>query len=715
MTGKLTTSASEIEINVLRETLARDNSLSRCSAVKALERIGSRSAATSAALIELLEDGDPDVRADAASALGQLKIAEAVMPLLDTLEQDADGDTRIVAARSLAKIGTADAVERLMKCVEAEGYPELDGPNDEMEYRACWEVQAQCLEALGEIGDARATDLVITLLNDDELDHLHPSCFRILAKLDSDAAELFLLSCIRDGDRAKRRKAIIAIAAADRMSTLKNEHELVEVLCLALKDNDAGVRLNAVQALGRIGNADGIVRIAALLTDEDREVRQEVAATLHAVHGQRIVRTLHIMLREPDPILQAHLAELLGEIGDQTSLPLLEELLSSEDERVLYAVLGAVIKFGTASTVEPITPLLVDPRKDVTLRARAAEALGVIISDQRKNSSEADKPERNAIRESLRAKSLDPEECLVTVMLTDEVPVQYAALTALLKIFETEAVPILIACLTQFEGDEQVPEQDAEQGEVPPAADPKTSTIAAMISAADPADLEDAKAAEAYVRQQLRVLAARMLPGFVGTDQEDVVAALISKANADEPELHRQVILALGQIGDPAATECVLEAFQSENADVRLAALDAMSNFEDNTDVDEILDALLKDPDAGIRARAVQSIGNGKADRATNVLASALSDNAIEVCRAALIAVTPDTISGKFVSGTMDLMFRFPDQLRHEAASTLRRVEDRSISEPLMEMLNDPSQEEFHWICIDALGDLHASEQALEA
>ncbi len=705
----------EDEVCVLRDTLARDNALSRCSAVRALERMGSRTPATAAALINMLHDDDPDVRADVASALGKLRIMDAVSPLLDTLEQDPDGDTRIEAAKSLVKIGTTEAVERLIACVNADGYPALDGPSDEMEYSACWEVQAQCLEALGEIGDARAVDLVVRLLGESELEDLHAAGFRILAKLNSNASEQFLLVSIRDGDRTRRRRAILAIAAADSLSSSPDADRLVDALCLALKDQDAAIRLNAVRALSCVGDGNTIAQIASLLADDDREIQKEVATALYTRHGQTIVRTLHIMLRDPNPVLRSHLVELLGEIGNPESVPLLQDLLKEGDARVLFSLLGALIKLGATGSIAAITPFLMNLRNDVTLRARAAEALGVLISQNPKVVAVSEGDESNPLREILRAKRLVPEDCLVQAMLTDEVQVQNAALNALLLIFNEDVVPILIACLTEFEGDEPTQFEDNTSENQSNERDPAKSTIAAMIDDANSSTFADAQAAEAAARQRLRILAARLLPRFATQDQPAAIAALISSAAVGDPRLHREVVLALGQIADPTAITTVLQAFQSEHADVRLAAIDAMSKFESHPDIDAILNGLIADADATVRARAVLAVGRGGISRAKDILPRALMDKSVDVCRAALTAVTQETLTGQFVDRSMDLMFRFPTELRHEAATTLRRLGDRRISEPLIKILKDPDQEDFHWICIDSLGDIHASAPALEA
>ena len=54
------------------------------------------------------------------------------------------------------------------------------------------------------------------------------------------------------------------------------------------------------------------------------------------------------------------------------------------------------------------------------------------------------------------------------------------------------------------------------------------------------------------------------------------------------------------------------------------------------------------------------------------------------------------------------LMFEFSGELRTQAAAALRRMNDLSGAARLLELLNDPREEEFHWICMDALAEMFA-------
>jgi hypothetical protein len=61
-------------------------------------------------LLELLRNNDPELRAGAAEALGQIGAAEAVGPVKDAC-QDPDPSVRDAAKRALAELGLADGLE----------------------------------------------------------------------------------------------------------------------------------------------------------------------------------------------------------------------------------------------------------------------------------------------------------------------------------------------------------------------------------------------------------------------------------------------------------------------------------------------------------------------------------------------------------------------------------------------------------------------------
>ncbi len=103
------------------------------------------------ALIELLRDELWDVRRAVVISLGKIRDPRAVEPLIETLKSGLL--IRFEAARSLIQIG-GEAVPRLISLLETN---DLD-----------IDVKVKAAEALGLIGDERAVEPLVELLNDSD-------------------------------------------------------------------------------------------------------------------------------------------------------------------------------------------------------------------------------------------------------------------------------------------------------------------------------------------------------------------------------------------------------------------------------------------------------------------------------------------------------------------------------------------------------------------
>jgi HEAT repeat protein len=116
----------------------------RVDAAEALARIGQ---AAVPALLDALRNRDWVVRLHAVEALGKIRSADAVDPLLEVLFNDADTAIRADAVRSLGEIGHARAIEFLLIALKDK------------------EVRVVAIEALGKIGDRRAVSALMDIVS----------------------------------------------------------------------------------------------------------------------------------------------------------------------------------------------------------------------------------------------------------------------------------------------------------------------------------------------------------------------------------------------------------------------------------------------------------------------------------------------------------------------------------------------------------------------
>ncbi len=751
----------EKALHALHGVLERDNSLSRCCAVRALGRLNACDTASRQRLIELLLDPDPDVRADAAAALGRMRVAEATEPLLGNLENDPEGDVRIQAVRALAKIRSKQAVEPLIRCLNANGYPHLDQSVDDMEYCSSWEVQSQTLSALGEIGDQRASGPVIMLLEHEEYADLQESGFRVLAQLSDGQSRDFLLRQLKQGDRLARRRAARTLTLLPEFQDVDQDlpAEVLHGLSNALLDPDPHVRIGAARALERRRNPLVTASLTLLLNDPDGEVKTEVAALLGKTRAPEVINRLHPLLDEADPNLTRRIVQVLGEFGDPASVEPLGKLLDTHDGDLRYEVIGALGAIGRTGPENKIAGILADEKADFNLRIQAAEALGGILKNTalannrkaRRKKGELSKSKPKA-QENTREQG-DPKRILVQSIFDEDGRVGYAALAALVEMDPERAADRLVDLLRNDirvgsgqPGKEKTPGQAARtQGERPKPAipkpldeilaggDPQTSTLASILAGATegapgPHRHPGGKPAARIPENSVCILAARLL-GNLPKPGPRAVKALTKAAKADETGLRREALIALGRIGDAKALAVVVEGLKANQPEIRLAALDALGRFAGaprtpkagasggdqsfwTSGADEQLVQLLRDPDADIRQRAVRALALGEGPHLAQYLRQTLEDKNPEVCRAALGALSKEYYDNDCSDRVMKLMFRFSGELREEASATLRRLEDFTTASRLLATLDDPEEEEHHWICIDALAEMYACGEA---
>lgn len=751
-------------IRTLHKVLERENSLSRCCAVRALEQIRACDEETVNRLLSALhEDSDPDVRMDAAAALGRMKIKDAVDSLLKTLREDPEGDVRVQAVIALSKIKSDRAVDDLIKCIKEDGYIEFyDEYADDLEFAPAWEVQSQALDALGEIGDDRATDSVIELLKDEEYEDLQEKGFRVLAKLSSERAAEFLLDQLKNGGRLARRRSAKALidfnGGGDEGSEISPD--LLEGLTNALLDEDADVRIYAARALSETDMPQIIVPLTMLLSDPDGEVRKEAAGILGAMRGKAVTDRLIKLMNESDVTVKLKIVEVLGDIGDPEAADEIAKFLGSGDPELLYEAVRALGKIGVEGSEDRITEILDDQKSEKNVRVQAAWALGRILKGKGKlaggegeaaegGETEEEPETRPGVVDVLIKRSFDENDTVCIASM--------AALSQIDPVGSVETISRIL--LGDIEGEERPGEETSgelvehteEEGASPPELEGKAktdeetlveilgdgdvaprkeevSTLASIMVSQATRDarelagkmhrMEAEEKAQKKIKKssRIRAIAASLLGE---TKSPEAVDALIQGAEDESLEVQRESVISLGRIGDGKAVAAVLGGLDSESRDVRLAAVDALQGFGGHKEICEHIDGLICDPDYFVRERAVHIIGTMEGSEAADLLSKALDDEEMVVRREALNCIAEcgmrnaEFSSDDFSAKIGQMIFDHAGELRRESARALKRLDDLSAAEVLLDRLNDAEHEEAHWICIDALAELYAEDKTV--
>jgi len=418
-------------------------------------------------LIERLSDEEAEVREMAAFALGLLGDGRARAPLTAALA-DPSPLVQSSAAEALGLIGdaaAADGIGKMIVSVFASGalaqppgeaddsrrdtataaarlgifalarlkaYPQLAAAvlDDHGEPRLAWWPIAY---ALGRIEDKRALPALLTLARDS---HPYTRAFAVkgLGALKDSSATPALLPLVAGGPTADRAVRLEAVRALGRIG----DRAAVAPLMTIIRDGkaDSQLRLEAVTAIGgvrgesdRAAGAPGVITdivdtLLDVVADPSPPIRAAALRSVAALDPETFVTVLSGLDPDPHWSVRAALATTLGSLKAESVLPRLRAMLKDSDHRVLPGVLGALVKLKAADA----TAVLLQQLKadDPIVRAAAADGLGTL------------KPENGAaaLADAYRAGQADAIYAA-----------RAAALAALVKYGAAAATPVLQSAL----------------------------------------------------------------------------------------------------------------------------------------------------------------------------------------------------------------------------------------------------------------------------
>jgi HEAT repeat protein len=352
--GKLRDSAAAEPLTKIAET--RDFFLA-FPALEALRQIGDREVAPR--LVNLLQV--EMLREAAAETLGELGDETVVAPLADLIN---NADVAVIPiARALTKL-----------------YDRFEEEHGEGDYIA--DLTRQSIEPQGiqhlldtlnntEIDDLRPLATVIGWLRGTAVDR---TLVRLLGEpsVRSEVLEALahhgegvinLLIDQLDADDLETRRA--AITALGRLGYRRATGALIKVL-----ENDPSLRVDAANALAKLGDETALDSLLVLIGDPDGTVRQSVVAALNSIGSPRMPERVKPLLKDRDPLVRESAAKIAGYFGYSDCADALLECCNDPDERVRKAALEHLPFLDDRR----IAPVLASKLKTDTPKVRAAVA-----------------------------------------------------------------------------------------------------------------------------------------------------------------------------------------------------------------------------------------------------------------------------------------------------------------------------------------------------
>lgn len=260
------------------------------------------------AMAQALRDENKGIREEAAFALGILEGRAVVGDLVQAL-QDVEPAVRGAAATSIGRIGSTREGEQLIPLLQDESTS----------------VRTRTLQAIGALRVQQAGPALRQMF---EANRRKESAVRILDTLskvgDPAQADLFR-EVVRDTDPEKKRLAIEGlgrVADASMLSAFKKDYQ---------RERSEDLRLAYSFALVRLGDRDFLDSIVLGLTSSATGKR---CRAYLAEIGPSILGDLYPYLNDQDAGIRAELCDLIGSMGDASSVTWLEPLVKDPSPKV---------------------------------------------------------------------------------------------------------------------------------------------------------------------------------------------------------------------------------------------------------------------------------------------------------------------------------------------------------------------------------------------
>lgn len=605
------------------------------------------------ALVQCLQDDDPDLRIYAALALGERADPRAIDPLIAALA-DPNPNVRYHAIDALGQLRSEQAVEPLVAIAES---------ND-------FFLAFPALDALMRICDSAIAPRLLPLLKNTLSWRVRREAVDNLAQQNDPAIAIELLRMLREQHRNPNvLNSVLQILVLSDVDPIPS---LVE----CLQDNDPDLRIYTALALGERHDARAIPALIAVLNDPDANVIYHAIEALGRLRAVDAVEPLLALAESGDFFLAFPAIDALIRIGDRTIAPRLAGVLE-QNELLGAQIADALGQLGDADVVKPLARLFNQEQQPIKEIAVAIAAIyqryqtlfgeGIHIADLTRSQIQA--PGQHCMIRALERANAQELSALARILGWLEGPAIAETLAKLLA--EPSVREIVLEALVRL----------------------GSSVTPLLIRQLDAEDLETRKAAIVAL-------------GRIGSQK--AVPALMAQLIQTEPELVMITTTALAQIGDRSSYEALIGLLGHPEVSVRLGAIAALNSLGHPAMPERVL-SLMRDENPHKRESAIKIAGYFAYPNCIDLLFELCEDPYERVRRAAIEHLPYLEQEDRALGVLSQALTQDTPTVRAAAARALGEIENAQVSDYLLGALQDEdSWVRYYAVC--AIAKLRTSD-----
>lgn len=397
-----------------------------------------------------------------------------------------------------------------------------------------------------------------------------------------------------------------------------------------IKDADANVRMNSVEALGKLRAGAAVESLIALVEALDFELAFPAIDALIAIGDQRMASRLLPLLQ--NSLFKVVAVEALGRLGNEEHIPALLALLSDADVPPAEVAVSLsrihdryADSYGDLVTVPAAVRSLASSPNMQTLLAAASSAAvagkhGVITVLSWLPGAQAD----DALVELLLRPPISPE---VVLGISRRGPSMVPLLIERLPTTNSDSRKAILECLTRI-GDGSAASTVLNLLDSQDDEELLLASIEALMRLGDKTVCRSIHTLFGHPSARIRQAAVSAMNSLGQPGHE---AELLADLRCPSPLVRESALRAAASLGLPSTLEAVLKCCGDVDERVRRAAIDSLPTFEDRR-VYERLSHGLRTDTAPVRAAAANALSRVDDIRAAApLLAGALEDGDVWV------------------------------------------------------------------------------------